>query len=1218
MTLLPQNATWIYAYTGSADHTNWKTYFGRIFTHSKNLPKIVLGLCVINIFGAFLKIKLKDSLFPLPIILFLVGCAFEMLSFSSFKVQRYTELVQWMDPVIFINLFTPVIIFSVSFETDFYMLQKLFWQIFILTVPGFFLNYALVDWYLRAVNKLALGNTSRVLFAIILVCTDPMLTASSIRNLGLSKGLTHLIKGECMLMAALADNTFRITLEVADRYYENLSTTLSINIINEIMKKFLGSIAFGFVNYKIFKFSLRNIFSDDVSEGMLSFSLIYINFYVAEWSGMSGIISLSVSALLLNSSSFKPGFDLFLFKFWKTVRFFASLMVFTLVGMLIPAYAYLYVSFSDIYYTVHLYFTLIVIRILVFLILSPILSRLGYGFTWRWAFTIVWSEMRGLLNINMALILSYTDNSIGSQREKSQILLHGVTVCLITLLMNSITLPRAVIHLGIRDITLTKRKSLYYTVQHFQEITKIAASALRFDRDLANADWNLVDKKITFQNPYKLTPEDAEQKIKCPSCNKEMGEASVSTEIMELARIRLLSAQIASYERQYTSEILSQNAVKVLVGAAGSFGDKKGEFMSFQTIQAYAEKKKIFNIFRKILLNWVYNTKKEKGVLPKTPILVFCHKIVFSDEFEYTGYLVIMLSMAPLVISLLPRLNAIYDKEVKVINNTFILFYVMEAIFKIIAMRKRFFLHSWNICELAITLIDIIGEITIERKNEIFDHLSNSMIFIKVVRFLRIFRIIKLITPMLLQVMDKKMSHQLSFTYAILKGYVQGEADIACIIDQIASCKSAAQVLRNRVSKNAENAMKELGILCTEFSKAHIPKHHDVCVNAQSWILWGKRRPGYLEYDHPEIAITMKTKEEINTLLNMASEILRSLESKGIINRTEGSEINKMIIARKREVYDFEPVVRLPSLDEVLYHVPWLSKSKTHIDFIKKRVKVLTFDCGNNIFEEGDNLTGIYLIISGMIKRESSRPYFGIDQMVSETEQRSHVIYADYLIRGAIIGELNCLTNEPVKFTATCKTVVETYFIPKYHLYETFKECCPSIEYKIWLKLALGVGVQKVKEILAYEDWTYNLQLQLCNVYVRDVPIDSKADIYDETVSYVILVYGSAKDCQLQKMYFAPKLIPKTCHQIQGTAKITKMLIIQTSVNLKKCKNSTKQYVPICKHAIKRKPNAGRVKSTTDSISERDLPSKTPGHLHKHMKDCPTDIRVNLEALESS
>ena len=67
-------------------------------------------------------------------------------------------------------------------------------------------------------------------------------------------------------------------------------------------------------------------------------------------------------------------------------------------------------------------------RLLVFLFLSPLLSRLGDGFSWRWAFIMVWSEMRGLPNINMALLLAYSDLSLGTEREKSQVKKHSFSL----------------------------------------------------------------------------------------------------------------------------------------------------------------------------------------------------------------------------------------------------------------------------------------------------------------------------------------------------------------------------------------------------------------------------------------------------------------------------------------------------------------------------------------------------------------------------------------------------------------------------------------------------------------------------------------------------------------------------------------------------------------------------------------------------------------------
>ncbi|TKC43909.1 hypothetical protein EI555_000858, partial [Monodon monoceros] len=659
------------------------------------------------------------------------------------------------------------------------------------------------------------------------------------------------------------------------------------------------------------------------------------------------------------------------------------------------------------------------------------------------------------------------------------ILFHGVSVSLISLIVNRFILPMAITKLGLHDVTSTKYKSLYYTFQHFQELTISAASALKFDKDLANADWNMVEKAIILQNPYALGQEEKteHQKVKCLHCNKEIDE-TLNIEAMELAKRRLLSAQIASYQRQYRNETLSQSAVQVLVGAAGSFGEK-GEYMSAETIKNYSESKKILVFTRKVLLNWVYNTKKEKGIPSRHCFLRVCHKIVFTDEFEYVGYLVILMNMFPIIISWISVLNDIYELELAYANYSFLAFYITEALLKIAAMKKEYFLHAWNLFELTITLIGIIDVMLIETNfinYHTFD-LIQTVAFIKVVRFLRVLRILKLVTPKLLQILDKKMSHQMSFKYAILKGYIQGEADIMTIIDKIASSKQVKQMLLRRITKNTGHAMKELG---------------------------------YLEYDHPEIAVTMKTKEEINVMLSLAREIVKVFRLKGILHKIEGFEINKLIMARKREILDLQPMYKPLTVDKALYHIPWLDKDQDHISFIQERSRVVTFDCGNDIFEEGDEPQGIYVIISGMVK---------------------------------------------------------AYFIPKHHLYEAFEQFCPHIEYKMWLKLGLSITAKKIREHLSYEDWNYKMQLKLCNVYVKNIPKNTKTDIYDETVIYVILIHGAVEDCQLRKAYKAPFLIPITCHQIQGTEDFTKVTIVQTAIDSKKFRWNTRKYITSRKHA---------------------------------------------------
>ncbi|XP_006155196.1 sodium/hydrogen exchanger 10 [Tupaia chinensis] len=1111
----------------------WLGFIRNVFlSFPDDLPEIILILSLIYSIGAYLNRLLKDFPVPLPVILFLLGSSFEILSFTSYEVQKYSDAIQWMNPDLFWSIFIPVIIFYAAFDMDVYMLQKLLWQILLTSVPGFLVNYILILWYLASVNKFQLQLVPRLLFSAILVSSDPMLTSAAIKDLGLSRSLINLINGESLMTSVMSLILYDSVMDIYSRRQSKMSQSIAQDVMYKIWTSFIASFFFGFLNSKLIQLWMSTVFGDDISHINLVFSVPYIVFYICKLVGISGEFTLVIMGLFLTSTSFKPGVEAFLLKFWNLLSFVAFLMVFTFIGLLIPTQTYLYVTFSDLYYSLNMYFMLIVLRLLVFLLMSPVLSRLGDGFSWRWAFIMVWSEMKGTPNINMALLLAYSELSVVSEREKSQILFHGVSICLITLIINKFILPMAVIKLGLHDVTSTKYKSLYYTFRHFQELIKARVSTFKLNKDLANSSWKMAEKVVTLRNPYASSQEDTteHQKVTCPDCNKEIDE-TLNIEAMELANRRLFLAQIASYQRQYKCETLSQSATQVLVGAAGSFGEKKGEHLSPESIEDYSENRKLFTFIRKLLLNWVYSTNKDKGVPSSYFLLHVCHKLVFSEEFEYSGYLVILMNLFPITISWITRLSDIYNQELRYANYSFLTFYILEALLKIVAMNKDYFSHTWNVFELVITFIGIIDVIFIEA-TAISDHfdITQTVIFLKTVRVLRVLRLLKLVIPKLLQVVDRKMGHQTSFKYAIFKGYFQGEADIMTIIDKIASSKQIKQVLLKQISRNMEYAIKELS---------------------------------YLEYDNPEIAVTMKTKEETNVMLNTAREITKVFKSKGAIHKMESFEINKLIMARKREVLDFQSLMKPLTAEETLHHIPWLDKDRDRISTIQKRVKIIAYDCGNEIFEEGDEARGIYIIISGMVELESSKPVLGIDPLFSISEEKDHqIIYIDYVLSGEIIGELNCLLDEPMQYSAICKTVAEACFIPKDHLYYAFEQFYPVIEQKMWLKLGLAISANKIREHLSYEDWNYKMQMKLSNLYIKDIPLNTKTNIYNENVMYVILIHGAAEDCHLQRTYKAPCLIPKTCHQIQGTKDFTKAMIIKTAANMKKYRWNIRKYAP--------------------------------------------------------
>lgn len=56
-------------------------------------------------------------------------------------------------------------------------------------------------------------------------------------------------------------------------------------------------------------------------------------------------------------------------------------------------------------------------------------------------------------------------------------------------------------------------------------------------------------------------------------------------------------------------------------------------------------------------------------------------------------------------------------------------------------------------------------------------------------------------------------------------------------------------------------------------------------------------------------------------------------------------------MAKKREILDFQPVIKPLTVEEALYHIPWLDKDKDHINFIQ----VIFLFSGNTIYNVPTN-----------------------------------------------------------------------------------------------------------------------------------------------------------------------------------------------------------------------------------------------------------------------
>ncbi|MGH0136878.1 UNVERIFIED_CONTAM: hypothetical protein FKN15_009590 [Acipenser sinensis] len=985
-------------------------------------------------------------------------------------------------------------------------------EVALLSIPGFLINCTLTAVLAVKVYTYNWDWYTAMMFAAIVSPTDPIISVSLLRNIGSAKSLTLLIEGESLFNDGTSIIMFEIFRDLAIDPYDIIASELAIKLV---LKIFVSPL-FGFLMSKVVMFWLSYIFNDGLIEITMSLAITYITFYIAEWLGMSGVISVTMLGLLLDTVNFSPEIEVFLLRFWEMLTYLANTLIFIIVGVVIAERSFEHLAVNDGFYIVVLYFALNIIRLVMIIVLSPLLSRIGYGFNWRWASVSIWSGIRGAFSLNLAL-MAFQSEGLDKVTVKNKILLHTSGMVVLTLLINATTMTWLLKLLGLCDISAPKRMAMYSAVQRVRDSEENTFSMLKIDRFLADANWNMAEKIVEIADPYNTTDEKVSveefspiaRTSKCPDCEKSIPcepSPREMEDMLEEARMRILKAQKTSYWRQYSSGMLNRHAARTLISTTENITDYKGKFMTVKDVKKYWELKGVFVFLRRKLEDWMYDVKVDKLKPSKNFILKRCYQIVFSNTFEYFIYTLILLNLFPIILEYIPEQSLELDQELRFANYIFFTSYLMEASLKALAMRRAYLFNHWNQFDLFIismAAVDIIFD-------QLFGFSDLNIHMIKIVRVFRMFRLtralrlVKIMIPRFIELLNKQINKQLSFGYDIGKGYVVGEEDISKIVDHISDEKSIAQKLRNILEKNRQEAVRELGLL---------------------------------QRDHPGIAISVKTRQAIRTVLNSERDTIHALMSGGLLDDNEALKLEKMIEIKMKQLIKFPPTIPPPTAEELLVNVPWLEKGKLQIQFIKSRGKLLYFDYGDTIIREGDEPQGIHLVVSGMVKVHGTSPYLGTKRLALASDSAEMSRLTDYRSSGAILGDLNCLTQQRMEITVTCETATQTCFISIDTLFEAFDVFSefPSLEYKIWHSLAVKISVSTFMENIIYQGWTYNkICAYLAHAYLVDVDMNSKFNTYDGSMEEAVLVYGSCDDTQNQKSYDAPSVISKITRQVRG------------------------------------------------------------------------------------
>nr|XP_014708388.2 sodium/hydrogen exchanger 11 isoform X1 [Equus asinus]XP_044613816.1 sodium/hydrogen exchanger 11 isoform X1 [Equus asinus]XP_044613817.1 sodium/hydrogen exchanger 11 isoform X1 [Equus asinus]XP_044613818.1 sodium/hydrogen exchanger 11 isoform X1 [Equus asinus]XP_044613819.1 sodium/hydrogen exchanger 11 isoform X1 [Equus asinus]XP_044613820.1 sodium/hydrogen exchanger 11 isoform X1 [Equus asinus]XP_044613821.1 sodium/hydrogen exchanger 11 isoform X1 [Equus asinus] len=1072
-------------------------------------------LCSAVVMGGFLRAYLKNSEVIVLAILSLSGFALGQVAYNIVEVHKVVYPLLRTPSFSLYCYFSPLIIFLAALDVDFYVLKNVLWQVLLTGLISFSTAFIIIGYVVLKFNKDEWDLQSCLLFSLTLGITDPIHSVNSLKMIGISKMYTDIIRGESMIICGFTS----IVFGMFRRHSHHLPMFRELHMIVDLSMDIFGSIICGYWCARIIQFTLTDLFSNTLTNVIICVSMVYMTFYIVEFFGMSGMVALITVGLNLDSLSFKPRMEFIITKFFKMFSSVFQDLIYTFFGIVIGCGEIKYFRFHTVSFMFILFATVNVVRLLTTVLVSPILMRSSYEYNWRWGVVIAWSGIKGVFS----LLLAPDIHNLAEKKTKSpqMFILYLLVTSLMTMGINSYMMTHSARTLGLCAISLPRQMAMQNAIKHIQEIIQNTITLFKTEKILTNVNWTLVEEKTKIEY---IIPSDTVQFSHVSHDEKEE-ESPTDEVLMEEARLHIAIIQMRSFEKQCNNGILGVEAARILIGAAKSYCPIQGKFMSIYDVSTYVRARSWLMKFKNMLTFLDYRTDKAPLILHgNNKFMIFVYRIVFSEEFEYTGHIITFIYIYPMIMHLWPMARELNVAGLILVNYYFVSLYVLESALKIIILKRKYFRQYWNTLEFVIVLIGIFDIFFIHLVRWRPDNLVliQIVIIIGYFRIIRFIPLIKIIIPLLINIADVQIKKRLSLMYSITKGYVKSQEDAKFLIKQISSRESINQKLYEILETNQRDAVKELGLI---------------------------------EHEGRDVVIALKTRQAIRNVIAKALKNLTFLWSRGIIDKHEGVEMNKVLLAKIKALNNFPMAIPPPTPEKYLHNILWLENKDVLIEFFKERAKLAYFDYGDVICKEGEMPQGIYLIISGMAILHSSPPTFGIDSAL-RPDRESKTMFTEYCTSGDVIGELSCLLKRESECTAICETILQACFISLEDLYEGFDVFWPSLEYKIWLKLALSIAYQYFESSLIDEDLTFRKCAELNLAYVQTLSSYNEMTIDNETMKFVIVVYGSVIDTKREVPYLAPCILPKTCGQVQGTSDLSKLLVIQASEPVKNNNNA--------------------------------------------------------------
>uniref|UniRef100_F7ABC0 Cyclic nucleotide-binding domain-containing protein n=1 Tax=Ciona intestinalis TaxID=7719 RepID=F7ABC0_CIOIN len=1132
-------------YTTEEDHSE------AVEQQEHNHPYHILFIFGSCGFGAVLRILLRKwatfvgdwkwgSLMKLPYTVFLliIGMVVAAIGVQYPEISKEIQpcLIREMDPELFLHVFLPVVIFESAYVIDHHVFWRSIGHVSLLSVPGLLMATVLTAFLSLCIPEVAnIGNFEvkvyvALIFGSIISATDPVAVVALLKDLGGQKYLGTIIEGEALLNDGAAIVVFKIFLELLKSmtpYFDSLTSTIPWSTILLVVQQSLLGPLIGWLVARTGSFILQKIYNDALAEITVTLSLTYITFYVGEvlQCKTSGVLAVVTLGLALDRASITPQVDHFLHRFWEMLAYLANTLIFVIVGIIIINHME-EITFLDVGHLLILYIGTTIIRAVSIFCFFPAMQRLGIDLNWRHVLVMTWGGLRGAVGLTLAI---YLNSYIGNYLIFQKILMHTGGIVFLTLFINASTIEAVLKKLGMLDITNAQQVSMLNAVNRIQNDLKRSVGVLKYDRFLADAKWSMVEEMTMVEYPYKDLPTNNNAKSdalkmmerKRSSCSIKgfkfyvINSAMDSTykDLLEEARLRMITALKMSYGKQYSTGMLTDQEARVLIAAADTAADKPGEFINISVIRKSWEVTGILPHIKGKLEDWMYSRKTNSLVPPRNRQLRKIFRLVTGAKFEIMMQCIIIINIVPIVLDFMVdetwenvdswwlALQVNKSKQsfhsnikplVSLTNGVFILIYCAEVGLKLAGLGNKQYIKSrWNQFDVLILIICfvelIIDFVLVSGGNtgNLVKTVNKVTKTIRMLRATRLLRLSKTIMPRMVDFINKLINKKLSFGYNVGKGFITAEEEVNKLIVSISENSKIQAKLMEASDKNRLEVTREMGLL---------------------------------QRDHPGIAISVKTKNAVSTILNHSRDAIHQLCAGGVLDENEMQLLERGIEIKLKRQTDFPSTVAPPPPEDLLENVFWIKDNNDLLDYVKLNAVCMDYDYGDIIMQEDDLVDGIHIIVYGMIKLYGSlHGHIQHLRLGSENHKpieigsRKGEEEEDFLGSGNIIGEIGLLTKCNRTCTITCETAVQTYFISTEDMEKAFIQF-PDLKQTMWKVVAIRISAPLFLENLEYQGFGLEqIHLHLSMGYIKEITPANPLIHFTDSIVEIALIHGSMK-----------------------------------------------------------------------------------------------------------